>query len=72
MIFGVAFLISYISNFITLMPGDVIATGTPAGVGMGLKPEPVFIKAGDAVELGISGLGRQRQNYVAWESVACR
>lgn len=72
MIFDVTFLVSYISSFMTLMPGDVIATGTPAGVGMGLKPEPVYIKAGDTIELSISGLGSQRQNYVAWDSVAGR
>ncbi len=65
MIFGVATLVSYVSRFMTLLPGDVIATGTPAGVGMGRKPEPVWLKAGDVVELGIDGLGRQRQKVVA-------
>jgi 2-keto-4-pentenoate hydratase/2-oxohepta-3-ene-1,7-dioic acid hydratase in catechol pathway len=60
MVFGVADLVSYLSRFMTLLPGDVISTGTPAGVGMGLHP-PVFLKAGDVVELGIDGLGRQRQ-----------
>jgi 2-keto-4-pentenoate hydratase/2-oxohepta-3-ene-1,7-dioic acid hydratase in catechol pathway len=60
MIFGVAHLVSYISRFMTLLPGDVISTGTPAGVAMGFDP-PAFLKAGDVVELGIEGLGRQRQ-----------
>ncbi len=60
MIFEVPFLISYISQFMTLLPGDVISTGTPHGVGMSLKP-PQFLKAGDIVELGIEGLGEQRQ-----------
>jgi 2,4-diketo-3-deoxy-L-fuconate hydrolase len=60
MIFEVPFLISYISQFMTLLPGDVISTGTPHGVGMSLKP-PVYLKAGDMVELGIEGLGEQRQ-----------
>ena len=63
MIFGVADLVSYLSRFMTLLPGDVISTGTPAGVGMGFNP-PVFLKAGDVVELGIEGLGRQRQRVV--------
>ncbi len=61
MIFGVAHLVSYISQFMTLEPGDVIATGTPPGVGMGIKPEPVFLKAGQIMTLGIEGLGEQRQ-----------
>jgi 2-keto-4-pentenoate hydratase/2-oxohepta-3-ene-1,7-dioic acid hydratase in catechol pathway len=61
MIFGVPKLVSYISQFMTLLPGDVISTGTPPGVGLGLKPEPVFLKAGDVVELGIAGLGESRQ-----------
>lgn len=63
MIFGVAHLVSYISRYMTLMPGDVISTGTPAGVGLGQKP-PKYLKAGDVVELGIEGLGRQRQRLV--------
>ncbi|HEY2434413.1 MAG TPA: fumarylacetoacetate hydrolase family protein [Vicinamibacterales bacterium] len=66
MIFGVRALVSYCSQFMTLLPGDVITTGTPAGVGLGLKPEPVFLKAGDVVELGIDGLGRQRQTVTAF------
>jgi 2-keto-4-pentenoate hydratase/2-oxohepta-3-ene-1,7-dioic acid hydratase in catechol pathway len=64
MIFPVAFLISYISQFMTLNPGDVICTGTPSGVGMGMQP-PQFLKAGDVVRLGVDGLGEQRQQVVA-------
>ncbi len=64
MIFGVAHLVSYISQFMTLEPGDVIATGTPPGVGMGIKPEPVFLKLGQVMTLGIEGLGEQRQQTV--------
>ena len=64
MIFGVAALISYVSQFMTLLPGDVISTGTPAGVGLGIKPEPRYLKAGDVVELGINGLGTQKQRIV--------
>jgi 2,4-didehydro-3-deoxy-L-rhamnonate hydrolase len=63
MIFDVAYLVSHISRYMTLMPGDVISTGTPPGVGMGQKP-PVFLKPGDLVELGVEGLGRQRQRVV--------
>jgi 2-keto-4-pentenoate hydratase/2-oxohepta-3-ene-1,7-dioic acid hydratase in catechol pathway len=58
--FKVPFLVSYISQFTTLEPGDIISTGTPPGVGMGMKP-PQFLKPGDVVELGIDGLGEQRQ-----------
>ncbi|HEU4576723.1 MAG TPA: fumarylacetoacetate hydrolase family protein [Polyangiaceae bacterium] len=64
MIFGVAFLVSYVSQFMTLLPGDVISTGTPAGVGLGFKP-PRFLRAGDVVELGIEGLGSARQRVLA-------
>lgn len=64
MVFGVAHLVSYISRYMTLMPGDVISTGTPAGVGLGLKP-PTYLKPGDVIELGIEGLGRQRQDVMA-------
>ncbi len=64
MVYGVAFLVSYLSQFMTLHPGDVISTGTPPGVGMGRKP-PRFLRAGDVVELGIEGLGRQRQDVIA-------
>ncbi len=63
MIFGPAFLVSYISKFMVLAPGDVITTGTPPGVGMGQKP-PVFLKAGDKMHLGIAGLGEQRQDVL--------
>ncbi|MBB6255021.1 fumarylacetoacetate hydrolase family protein [Nitrospirillum iridis] len=66
MIFGVATLVSYISRFITLQPGDLITTGTPPGVGMGVKPEPVFLKAGDVMRLGSDLLGTQQQTVVAW------
>lgn len=61
MIFGVAHLVSYISQFMSLLPGDIISTGTPPGVGMGFKPEPVFMQPGDVIELGVEGLGQQRQ-----------
>ncbi|AZO09789.1 MULTISPECIES: fumarylacetoacetate hydrolase family protein [unclassified Mesorhizobium] len=64
MIYGVAFVVSYLSQFMSLQPGDIISTGTPPGVGMGIKPEPVYLKAGDKMELGIQGLGVQRQNVV--------
>jgi 2-keto-4-pentenoate hydratase/2-oxohepta-3-ene-1,7-dioic acid hydratase in catechol pathway len=63
MIFGVAKIVSYLSQFMTLMPGDVITTGTPPGVGMGKKP-PLFLKAGDIITLGVEGLGEQRQTVV--------
>ena len=65
MIFDVPQLVSYISQFMTLLPGDVISTGTPPGVGLGLKPTPVFLKPGDVVELGIEGLGESKQHAVA-------
>lgn len=64
MVFGVAKLVSYISRYMTLLPGDVISTGTPAGVGLGLKP-PTYLRPGDVIELGIDGLGRQRQQVHA-------
>jgi 2-keto-4-pentenoate hydratase/2-oxohepta-3-ene-1,7-dioic acid hydratase in catechol pathway len=64
MVYGVAHLVSYLSQFMTLHPGDVISTGTPPGVGMGMKP-PTYLKAGDVVELGIAGLGQQRQDVIA-------
>ena len=66
MIFGVAELIGSISAYMTLMPGDVIATGTPPGVGLGMKP-PVFLKPGDVMRLGVAGLGEQRQEVRAWK-----
>jgi len=65
MIFGPAFLIHYISQFMTLEPGDLISTGTPPGVGLGMKP-PQYLKVGDVVTLGIQGLGEQRQKIVAY------
>jgi 2-keto-4-pentenoate hydratase/2-oxohepta-3-ene-1,7-dioic acid hydratase in catechol pathway len=65
MIFGVPALVSYVSQFMTLLPGDVISTGTPAGVALGMKPAPVYLQPGDVVELGIDGLGRSRQVVVA-------
>ena len=65
LIFKIPFLISYISQFMTLLPGDIISTGTPSGVGLGFKP-PVYLKTGDVVELGIDGLGRQKQNVKNW------
>ncbi|HZH09703.1 MAG TPA: fumarylacetoacetate hydrolase family protein [Microvirga sp.] len=66
MIFNVAQIVSYVSHFMILEPGDVITTGTPPGVGMGMKP-PRYLKAGDVVSLGIEGLGEQRQRFVAFE-----
>jgi 2,4-didehydro-3-deoxy-L-rhamnonate hydrolase len=66
MVFDVPTLVSYLSQFMTLLPGDVISTGTPAGVAMGMKPEPVYLKPGDVVELGIDGLGQSRQRAVAY------
>ena len=66
MVYGVAKLVSYLSEFLTLEPGDVITTGTPPGVGMGQKPEPWYLKPGDTVALGIDKLGTQRQQVVAW------
>ncbi|MBP1884172.1 fumarylacetoacetate hydrolase family protein [Sinorhizobium mexicanum] len=64
MVFGVAYLVSYLSQFMSLQPGDIISTGTPPGVGMGMKP-PRYLKAGDVVELGIEGLGTQKQRVRA-------
>ncbi|MEN9418726.1 MAG: hypothetical protein RI988_2346 [Pseudomonadota bacterium] len=67
MIFGVAQLVSYVSRFMTLYPGDLITTGTPPGVGMGVKPAPVYLKPGDVMRLGIEKLGEQRQAVHAWD-----
>jgi 2,4-diketo-3-deoxy-L-fuconate hydrolase len=67
MVFGVAELVSYVSRFMTLYPGDVISTGTPPGVGMGVKPTAIYLKAGDQMRLGIDGLGEQTQRVVAWD-----
>ena len=65
MVFGVRTLVSYVSQFMTLLPGDVISTGTPAGVALGMKPAPIYLQPGDVVELGVDGLGRSRQHVVA-------
>jgi 2-keto-4-pentenoate hydratase/2-oxohepta-3-ene-1,7-dioic acid hydratase in catechol pathway len=64
MIFGMPKLVSYLSYMLTLTPGDVVSTGTPPGVGMGMKPNPVFLKSGDEMRLGIDGLGEQKQKVV--------
>ena len=66
MIFGAATLVSYVSRIMTLFAGDIITTGTPPGVGMGKKPAPIFLEAGDVMTLGIEKLGRQRQNVRSW------
>ncbi|QEH41123.1 fumarylacetoacetate hydrolase family protein [Chitinophaga sp. XS-30] len=66
LIFKIPFIVSYLSQFMTLLPGDVISTGTPAGVGLGFNP-PVYLKAGDVIELGIEGLGSSKQTAVAWQ-----
>jgi 2-keto-4-pentenoate hydratase/2-oxohepta-3-ene-1,7-dioic acid hydratase in catechol pathway len=66
MVFGVATLVAYISRFMTLLPGDIITTGTPPGVGMGMKPEPMFLKEGDTIRVAIEKLGEQQQRVVAW------
>ncbi len=65
-IFNVPFVLAYLSQFMTLLPGDIISTGTPAGVGLGQKPEPIYLKPGDIVELGIDGLGSSRQTAKAY------
>src|ERR1041385_3743934 len=69
MIFDVATLVAYVSQFMTLLPGDVISTGTPAGVGMGMNP-PAYLRAGDVVDLGIEGLGESRQHVIAYNGIA--
>ncbi|CAA9199794.1 Ureidoglycolate lyase [Flavobacterium bizetiae] len=66
LIFKIPFLIHYLSQFMTLLPGDVVSTGTPPGVGLGIKPDPVYIKPGDVIELGIEGLGTSKQVAVAY------
>ncbi|MEO9299822.1 fumarylacetoacetate hydrolase family protein [Devosia alba] len=68
MVFGVAHLVSYVSQFMSLQPGDIITTGTPPGVGMGIKPNPVWLKPGNVMRLGIAGLGEQQQNVKAWSA----
>ena len=65
MIFSVAKIVAHLSNYMTLLPGDIITTGTPPGVGLGKKPAPIFLKPGDVINLGIKGLGEQRQKVVA-------
>ena len=66
MIFDVKTIVSYVSRYMTLRPGDIIATGTPSGVGLGKKPEPIWLKPGDVLELSIGGLGRQRQAVIPY------
>jgi 2,4-didehydro-3-deoxy-L-rhamnonate hydrolase len=66
LVFKIPVLVHYLSHFMTLLPGDVISTGTPPGVGLGIKPQPVYLKPGDVVELGIEGLGTQKQTAKAW------
>ncbi len=68
MVFSVAKIIAHVSSYMTLLPGDIITTGTPPGVGLGIKPNPVFLKVGDVMTLGISGLGEQKQKVVAYTS----
>jgi len=68
LVFNISKLVSYLSQFMTLLPGDVISTGTPAGVGLGQKPQPVYIKEGDVIELGIEGLGSSRQVAIAYNN----
>lgn len=68
MIFGVAQLVGYLSRMMTLNPGDLITTGTPPGVGMGVKPQPVYLKPGDVMRLGIDKLGQQQQTVFAWDA----
>ena len=68
MVFGVAKLVSYLSEFMTLEPGDIITTGTPPGVGMGQKPEPWYLKPGDVMRVGIEKLGEQQQGVLAWQA----
>lgn len=67
LIFKIPFLVHYLSQFMTLLPGDVISTGTPPGVGLGIKPEPIYVKAGDIIELGMEGLGSSKQLAVAYK-----
>ncbi len=66
LVFKIPFLVHYLSQFMTILPGDVISTGTPPGVGLGIKPEPVYVKPGDVIELGIEGLGTSKQTAVAY------
>ncbi|TCK55852.1 2-keto-4-pentenoate hydratase/2-oxohepta-3-ene-1,7-dioic acid hydratase in catechol pathway [Flavobacterium sp. 90] len=66
LVFKIPFLVHYLSQFMTLLPGDIISTGTPPGVGLGIKPDPIYIKAGDVIELGMDGLGSSKQHAVAY------
>jgi len=66
MIFSCAQIVSHVSQYMTLLPGDIITTGTPPGVGLGIKPNPVFLKPGDVMTMAIRGLGEQKQKVVAW------
>jgi 2-keto-4-pentenoate hydratase/2-oxohepta-3-ene-1,7-dioic acid hydratase in catechol pathway len=66
LVFNIPHLVAYLSQFMTLLPGDIISTGTPAGVGLGQKPEPFYLKPGDVIELGIDGLGSSKQKAVAY------
>jgi len=68
MIFGMKKIVAYLSQFMTLLPGDLITTGTPPGVGMARKPEPIYLKPGDVMTLGASGLGQQQQVVTAWQA----
>jgi 2-keto-4-pentenoate hydratase/2-oxohepta-3-ene-1,7-dioic acid hydratase in catechol pathway len=67
LVFKIPYLLHYLSQFMTLLPGDIISTGTPPGVGLGIKPDPIYLKAGDVVELGIEGLGTSKQIAVAYK-----
>ncbi|RUT68301.1 FAA hydrolase family protein [Flavobacterium cupreum] len=67
LVFKIPFLVHYLSQFMTLLPGDIVSTGTPPGVGLGIKPEPIYLKAGDVVELGMEGLGSSKQTAVAYK-----
>jgi 2-keto-4-pentenoate hydratase/2-oxohepta-3-ene-1,7-dioic acid hydratase in catechol pathway len=67
LVFKIPFLVHYLSQFMTLLPGDVISTGTPPGVGLGIKPNPIYVKAGDVIELGMEGLGSSKQLAVAYK-----
>jgi 2,4-diketo-3-deoxy-L-fuconate hydrolase len=67
LVFKIPYLLHYLSQFMTLLPGDIISTGTPPGVGLGIKPDPIYLKAGDVVELGIEGLGTSKQKAVAYK-----
>ncbi|MCD0468029.1 fumarylacetoacetate hydrolase family protein [Flavobacterium sp. ENC] len=67
LVFKIPFLVHYLSQFMTLLPGDIVSTGTPPGVGLGIKPEPIYLKAGDVVELGMEGLGSSKQTAIAYK-----